>query len=215
MRTIGPILNSMQPLFVVLDGIDGTGKSTQCRLLADWLRGQGHTVTECVEPGSTPIGEELRAILLGHRHELALRTEALLFMAARAELVERVIRPALAAGQVVISDRYLLANIVYQGHAGGLDADTLWEVERFVTGGLEPDLTLVLDLPVESAIARRGREADRKERPDTAYHERVRRGFLSEAKKRPDRIRVIDAAPAANVVQAAIRTEVGRRLTGG
>jgi dTMP kinase len=205
----------MQPLFVVLDGIDGTGKSTQCRLLADWLRGQGHTVTECVEPGSTPIGEELRAILLGHRHELALRTEALLFMAARAELVERVIRPALAAGQVVISDRYLLANIVYQGHAGGLDADTLWEVERFVTGGLEPDLTLVLDLPVESAIARRGREADRKERPDTAYHERVRRGFLSEAKKRPDRIRVIDAAPAANVVQAAIRTEVGRRLTGG
>jgi dTMP kinase len=205
----------MPPLFVVLDGIDGTGKSTQCRLLAEWLRGQGRTVTECVEPGSTPIGDELRAILLGHRHELALRTEALLFMAARAELVERVIRPALAAGHVVISDRYLLANIVYQGHAGGLDADTLWDVERFVTGGLEPDLTLVLDLPVESAIARRGREADRKERPDTAYHGRVRLGFLSEAKKRPDRIRVIDAAPAADVVQAAIRTEVGRRLTGG
>jgi dTMP kinase len=215
MRPIGPILNSMQPLFVVLDGIDGTGKSTQCRLLAEWLRSQGRSVTECVEPGSTPIGEELRAILLGHRHELALRTEALLFMAARAELVERVIRPALAAGHIVISDRYLLANIVYQGHASGLDADTLWDVERFVTGDLEPDLTLVLDLPVESAIARRGREADRKERPDTAYHERVRQGFLSEAKKRPDRIRVIDAAPAANVVQAAIRTEVGRRLTGG
>jgi dTMP kinase len=205
----------MPPLFLVLDGIDGTGKSTQCRLLAEWLRGQGHMVTQCVEPGSTQIGDELRAILLGHRHDLALRTEALLFMAARAELVERVVRPALAADHVVISDRYFLANIVYQGHAGGLNVDSLWDVEGFVTGGLEPDLTLVLDLPVDVAIARRGRAADRKERPDTAYHERVRQGFLAEAKKQPDRIRVIDAAPAVDVVQAAIRAEVSRRLAGG
>jgi dTMP kinase len=215
MRPIGPILSTMPPHFLVLDGIDGTGKSTQCRLLAEWLRGQGHTVTECVEPGSTQIGDELRGILLGHRHDLALRTEALLFMAARAEVVERVISPALKAGHVVISDRYFLANIVYQGHAGGLNPDTLWEVERFVTGGLEPDLTLVLDLPVDAAIARRGRAADRKERPDTAYHERVRQGFLAEARKRPERIRVIDAAPAMENVQAAIRAEVDRCLTGG
>src|SRR5213076_2281482 len=123
--------------FISLDGLDGTGKSTQCRLLAEWLRDSGHAVTECVEPGSTPVGVELRAILLGHRHELALRTEALLFMAARAEVVECVIRPALAAGGIVISDRYLLANVVYQGHAGGLDVDALWTVEQFVTGGLE------------------------------------------------------------------------------
>jgi dTMP kinase len=208
------ILNVMHPLFLVLDGIDGTGKSTQCRLLAEWLRGQGRSVTECVEPGSTPVGTELRAILLGHRHELALRTEALLFMAARAEVVERVIRPALAAGGDVISDRYLLANIVYQGHAGGLDVDKLWEVEQFVTGGLQPDLTLVLDLPVDLALARRGRAADRKELREMAYHERVRQGFLAEAKKQRDRIRVIDATPAVDVVQAAIRTEVGRLLAG-
>src|SRR4051812_46132059 len=193
----------MRSLFLVLDGLDGTGKTTQGRLLAEWLRGRGHAVTECVEPGTTPVGAELRAILLGHRHELALRTETLLFMAARAEVVERVIRPALAAGGVVISDRYMLANIVYQGHAGGLDVDALRQVEQFATGGLEPDLTLILDLPVPVALARRGREADRKELRETTYHERVRQGFLTEAARRPDRIRVVDATPAAEVVQAA------------
>ncbi len=204
----------MPPLFLSLDGIDGTGKSTQCRLLADWLRGQGHAVTECADPGSTPVGQELRAILLGHRHELALRTEALLFMAARAELTERVIRPTLAAGGIVIADRYLLANLVYQGHAGGLNPDELWGIERFVTGGLEPDMTLVLDLPVDRAINRRGRAADRKEQRDLAYQERVRQGFLTEAAKRPDRIKVIDATPPADAVQAAIRWAVAPLLTG-
>jgi dTMP kinase len=204
----------MRPLFIVLDGIDGTGKSTQCRLLADWLRGQGRAVTECVEPGSTPVGVELRSILLGHRHEMALRTEALLFMAARAELVERVIRPALTAGGVVISDRYYLANIVYQGHAGGLDVDTMWQVEDFVTAGLEPDLTLVLDLPVDAARDRRGRDADRKELRDRAYQEQVREGFLTEARKRPDRIRVIDASPPVAEVQAAIRAAIAPLLSG-
>jgi dTMP kinase len=203
------------PFFLSLDGLDGTGKSTQCRLLAEWLRGRGHRVTECVDPGGTPVGTELRAILLGHRHDMGLRTEALLFMASRAELVERVIRPALAAGEIVISDRFFLANVVYQGHAGGLDPDTLWKLDQFGTGGLEPDLTLVLDLPVDLAVARRGREADRKERPNREYHERVRKGFLAEAAKHLDRIRVIDASPPVAVVQAAIRAAVEARLAGG
>ena len=200
----------MRPLFLVLDGLDGTGKSTQCRLTADWLRGLGRAVTECVEPGSTSVGIELRTLLLGHRHDLGLRTEALLFMAARAELVERVIRPALAAGGTVVSDRYFLANIVYQGHAGGLDVDELWRVERFATGGLDPDLTLVLDLPVPAALGRRGRAADRKEARDLDYQERVRAGFLAEAARRPDRIRVIDAARPVDEIQAAIRAEIDR-----
>src|SRR5205823_9507628 len=159
----------MPPFFVSLDGIDGTGKSTQCRLLAEWLRGRGHTVTECIDPGGTPVGDELRAIVLGHRNDLTPRAEALLFMASRAELVERVIRPALSAGGVVVCDRYLLANVVYQGHAGGLDVGALWQLGRFCTDGIEPDLTLVLDLPVELALTRRGREADRMELRDRAY----------------------------------------------
>src|SRR5262245_44004626 len=150
-------------VFLSLDGIDGAGKSTQARLLAAWLRGRGLDVVECADPGGTAVGRELRELLLHRRHELALPCEALLFMASRAQLVAEVIRPALEGGKVVLSDRFLLANVVYQGHAGGLDVGLLWEAGRLSTGGLEPDLTLVLDLPPEEAAARRGRPADRVE----------------------------------------------------
>jgi len=102
-------------LFLSLDGIDGTGKSTQCRLLADWLRQQGKEVVACVDPGGTPLGQELRQIVLDHRRQLSVTCESLLFMASRAQLVACVIRPALEAGKVVVSDRYVLANLVYQG----------------------------------------------------------------------------------------------------
>src|SRR5262245_59734233 len=154
-------------LFLSLDGLDGTGKSTQCRLLADWLRAQGRRVVECADPGGTPVGDVLRELLLDHRSAMTPACEALLFMASRAQLVAEVIRPALEAGQVVISDRFLLANIVYQGHAGGLDPTLLWETGRLATGGLEPDLTLVLDLPVAAALGRRKGMADRVESRDS------------------------------------------------
>jgi dTMP kinase len=200
-------------VFLSLDGLDGSGKSTQCRLLAVWLRQRGHTVTECREPGGTTVGDVVRELLLGHRHALALPCEALLFMASRAQLVAEIIRPALAAGHVVISDRYLLANVVYQGHAGGLDPDQLWSIGSFATGGLEPDLTLVLDLPEGEALARRGgRAADRMEDREAAYHTRVRQGFLHEAQRRPERVRVIDACGAVEPVQEKIREEVLRVL---
>jgi dTMP kinase len=200
----------MKPLFLSLDGLDGAGKSTQHRLLCDWLREQGRMVTSCIDPGGTPLGQSLRAILLTHRHDLALPSEALLFMASRAQLVSEVISPALAAGHVVVSDRFTLANVVYQGHAGGLDPETLWEVGRLATGGLEPDLTVVLDLPPEQARTRRDRPADRMEsRIDPTT---VRTGFLAEARKRPERIRVIDAAAPVEVVQEAIRREVAELL---
>src|SRR5688500_9794445 len=129
----------MAGLFLSLDGIDGTGKSTQGRLLAAWLRARGYHIVECADPGRTPVGAVLRSLLLDHRREIALPCEAFLFMASRAQLVAEVIRPALAAGQVVISDRFLLANVVYQGHAGGLAPDLLWDMGRIATGGLEPD----------------------------------------------------------------------------
>jgi len=116
-------------------------------------------------------------------------------MASRAELVQQVIRPALAGGHVVVCDRFLLATVVYQGHAGGLNVETLWKMGELATGGLAPDLTLVFDLPVEMATQRRGRDADRMESRDRMYHERVRAGFLAEAKRQPDVIQVIDATP--------------------
>ncbi|HZQ60887.1 MAG TPA: dTMP kinase, partial [Casimicrobiaceae bacterium] len=125
------------------------------RLLADWLRGEGWPVTQCTDPGGTALGAELRSLLLGYRGPMAVPCEALLFMASRAQLVAEVIRPALAAGHAVVSDRFLLANVVYQGHAAGLDPERLWEIGRFATGGIEPDLTLVLDLPLEESLARR------------------------------------------------------------
>src|SRR5437016_4380852 len=141
--------------FISLDGLDGSGKSTQCRLLADWLRGSGYDVLTCADPGGTAVGAILRDLLLHHRQEMALPCEALLFMASRAQLTAEVIRPALEAGRVVVSDRFLLANVVYQGHAGGLDPELLWTMGRIATEAVEPEVTLILDLPIEVAMARR------------------------------------------------------------
>jgi dTMP kinase len=194
--------------FISLDGLDGTGKSTQCRLLADRLRSAGHAVTTCADPGGTALGDQLREVLLHRRGPLTLTSEAFLFMASRAQLTAEVIRPALAAGGVVVADRFLLANVVYQGYAGGLDPDELWRIGRFATGGLEPDLTLVLDLPVEAAGARRGPPSDRVEGRGRAYQLRVREGFLAEARRRPDRVRVVDASRPAEAVHEAVWKEL-------
>jgi dTMP kinase len=202
-------------LFVSLDGLDGTGKSTQCHLLAGWLRDRGYTVTECADPGGTSIGDVIRDLLLDRRREMSLPCEAFLFMASRAQLTSQVIRPALDAGRAVVADRYLLANVVYQGHAGGLDPDLLWQIGRLATGGLEPDLILVLDLPVEAAAGRRTLPADRVESRDAAYQARVREGFITEAKRRPERIRVIDAGRPVAAVHEQICREVTHVMEAG
>ena len=196
-------------MFLSLDGIDGTGKSTQVGLLAETLRGWGFTVTTCSDPGGTELGAKLREILLhGRQSEMSLRTECLLFMASRAELVELVIAPALKRGEIVLSDRYLLANVVYQGHAGGLRPEDVWTLGQFATAGVLPELTVVLDLPVDTARARRIGLADRVESRGVDYFERVRSGFLVEAAVDPDRYRVLDASPGIGAVQTAIATTV-------
>ena len=194
----------MTPPFLTLDGLDGTGKSTQCRRLVDWLTACGVRVVACADPGGTPLGATLRELLLSVRSDIGLRAEALLFMASRAELVAKIIRPALAAGCVVVSDRFILSNVVYQGHAGGLDPAELWRVGDLSTGGLRPDLTLVFDLPEEVAAARLGRDPDRMEARDRDYRRRVRQGFLTEARADPGCHRIIDAAGDADAVTAAV-----------
>src|SRR5439155_8585163 len=136
---------------------------------------------------------------------IATATEAFLFMASRAQLAAEVIRPALDRGDVVISDRFTLANVVYQGHAGGMNPDDLWKVGAVATGGLEPDLTLVFDVPLEVAFARRNPDADRVEERDREFHQAVKRGFLYEAGRRPELYRIIDATPDADAVQRAVR----------
>lgn len=190
--------------FFSLDGVDGTGKSTQCRLLADWLRSAGYTVTECADPGGTAVGDFLRDLILHRREQMALPTEALLFMASRAQLTAEILRPALDAGHAVVADRYLLANVVYQGHAGGLDPQQLWDVGRLATGGLEPDLTIVLDVPLVVAQTRRKGSADRIEGRAAEFHERVRAGFLAEAKRRPERVCVVSAEGSVQQVHTEI-----------
>ncbi|MBX9678205.1 MAG: dTMP kinase [Gemmataceae bacterium] len=194
--------------FLSLDGLDGAGKSTQCRLLAEWLREQGWNVTQCADPGGTVVGQSLRQILLDKSQRMSMTAETLLFMASRAQLVDEIIRPSLEAGNLVLSDRFLLANVVYQGHAGGMDPEKVRDLALFATAGLEPDLVVVLDLPKDLAKTRRTGKADRVESRDETYHERVRSGFLIEAKQRPDRIRVVDASASAEEVQSRIREAV-------
>jgi dTMP kinase len=199
--------------FLSLDGLDGAGKSTQVGLLAHWLSGLGRQVVACRDPGSTRLGDEVRRILLeGHELGTTRRAEMLLYMAARAQLVEEVIAPALAAGRDVISDRYLLANVVYQGYAGGLDVEELWRIGLAATGGRLPDLTLVLDLPLEVALARLNRPLDRMERRGEEFLRRVREGFLAEAARRPGEIVVVDAARPVEELHAEIRRIVQKRF---
>lgn len=191
--------------FFSFDGLDGVGKSTQIGLLRDCLQQAGHDVLLCRDPGSTKLGEQLRQIVLHSSDDTPIcqRSEMLLYMAARAQLVEEVIRPALAAGRTVICDRFLLANVVYQGHAGGLDVGSLWQVGGVATGGLSPDMTFLLDMSPVASHTRLQRPLDRIEKRGDEFRERLRAGFLAEAAQNPQ-IVVIDAAQPIEAVHAVV-----------
>lgn len=193
------------PLFFCFDGIDGAGKTTQIERFRDWLQATGHEVLLCRDPGSTELGESIRGMLLTESDTpIGSRAEMLLYMSARAQLVDQIIRPAMAAGTSVISDRFLLANVVYQGHASGLDVDQIWQVGHIATDHLLPDLTFVLDLPPAMAAERRDREPDRVEGRGDEFLNRVREGFLTEALKHHE-IVIIDASADVETVQAEIQ----------
>jgi len=201
-------------MFFSFDGADGGGKTTQQRLFCEWLRSSGRDVVACRDPGSTRLGDAIRQILLsGGGVPIARTSEMLLYMAARAQLVEEVIAPALAAGKTVVSDRYLLANLVYQGHAGGLDLDELRQIGGVATKGVEPTLSFVLDLPDDVAAARLNRPLDRMEQQGDAFRAALRAGYLAEAGRQPERIIVIDAARSIDAVQTDIRAAAGRFMS--
>ncbi len=187
-------------LFVCFEGGEGAGKSTQARLLAEWLRGQGHDVLLTFEPGDTPVGKDIRRIVLdpatGH---LADRTEALLYAADKAEHIEKVVRPALATGVVVITDRYVDTSLAYQGTGRGIDAGELEHVLRWATGDLRPDLTVVLDLEPALGLGR-FEERDRIEGESLEFHQRARQGFLDLAAVDPDHYLVLDASHGEDVL---------------
>ena len=200
-------------MFFTFDGLDGVGKTTQMNLFCEWLAERKLEVMTCRDPGSTPLGERVRDILLNSDEStpIGARSEMLLYMAARAQLVDEVLRPALAAGKTIVSDRYLLANVVYQGHAGGLDIEAVREVGTVATDGLMPDCTFLLDMSPEAALGRMGENLDRMESRGDAYRERLRAGFLKEAKRPGSEIHVIEADREVEVIQAEIR-EIAERV---
>jgi len=196
--------------FITLEGIDGAGKSTHIGAIADFLRGRGKDLVVRREPGGTPLGETLRTLLLSQT--MHIETEALLMFAARREHIAQVIAPALAAGRWVLSDRFTDATYAYQGAGRGMAAERIAALERWVQHGLQPDLTIVFDAPVEVALARRlaKAQADRFEREDRGFFERVRAGYLERAAAQPHRLRVVDGSkPLAEVkkeIEAIIST---------
>lgn len=193
-------------MFFVFDGVDGAGKSTQLNLFANWLRERGLDVVCCSDPGTTQLGNEMRSLLLGN-HEVAIhmRSEMLMFMTARCQLVEELIRPALASGKTVVCDRYVFSTVVYQGHAGDLNPDDVWQVNQIATAGLMADMTFIFDLDVETVSQRLGESRDRMESRGAAYFQRVRDGFLSEAKRWPELAMLVDASGDIDSIQATIR----------
>lgn len=203
--------------FIVLEGPEGAGKSIQTRLLAEHLRHQGWQVHTTREPGGTPAGDAIREILLQSDDlHLAPQTEALLMSASRAQHVHEVIRPYCEQGILVVSDRYLDSTYAYQGGGRGLPFEALEPIQAFATDGLEPDIRLLLDLPVEIGLARRHDDADQVNRIDRApleFHQRVRRAFLDLAALNPQSWDIIDASAAIDDVAVAIQRAVTRRLS--
>lgn len=200
-------------VFFSFDGIDGGGKSTQLKLFCQWLAEQGREPIVCRDPGSTAAGEQIRQLLLAADDSIPIapRSEMLLYMAARAQLVDEIIRPALASGRVVVSDRYLLANVVYQGYGGGLPVETVKQVGAVAIDGVAPDCTFLLDIEPSVALARMGRQLDRVESRGEAYRERLRQGFLTEAAA-DGRVHVIGADREIDAIQSDLRAIAAKIL---
>jgi dTMP kinase len=210
-------------LFITFEGGEGAGKSTQARLLGERLEASGRAVLLTREPGGSPFAEQVRALLVDPRTAPhSALSETLLFYAARADHLEKVIRPALAAGRIVVCDRFSDSTRVYQGEAGGVPAATLETLERLVVGETKPDLTLILDLAADRGLARAAERrqmgktavADAYEKRPEAFHERLRKGYLAIAAAEPDRCILIDAAQDPDGVAAQIWAAVAPRLEG-
>lgn len=197
--------------FIVIDGPDGAGKTTQAQLLAEFLTQSGLDVARIRDPGGTEIGDEVRTILLNRKHhKMSVPCELMLYMASRAQLAFEVIAPALASGKCVLGDRYVSSTIAYQG-AGGADVQAITDAARIAVGDAMPDLTVILDIDSELGLARAAREGqpDRIESKHIEYHRKVREIFLAQARKQPERFTVIDGSGSVDEIQQQLRQTLG------
>ena len=204
-------------MFISFEGPDGGGKTTQINALIPWLEAQGLEFVKTREPGGTIIGEEIRDVIMNMKNKSMFpRTEILLFCASRAQLVDELMRPTLAAGKILLCDRYTDSTLAYQGYGHGLNLDALGQLLDFATGGLKPDLTILLDIPAYSGLKRRLSNHEEWNRMDDyalEFHERVRKGYLTMAAREPGRFAVIDADRDRDVVQKDIREIIAGRLS--
>lgn len=192
-------------MFFVFDGVDGAGKTTQLERFVRWLQGKGHDVVTCKDPGSTVLGERIRSVLLGdHETPISMRAEMMLFTTARTQLIQEIVKPALDSGKTVVLDRYVFSTVVYQGHAGDLDPEDIWTINRIATQNVFPDVTFILDVPVEVAVKRLGDTLDRMESRGNEYFEKVRQGFIDEVGRWPEGVDLIDATKSPDEIQTDI-----------
>ena len=197
----------MNRVFITFEGVEGAGKTTQIARLRDTLTDSGITVHVTREPGGEPVAEAIRSVLLNPEYSISRTTELLLFLAARAQVTANVIRPHLEAGDVVLCDRFIDSTAAYQGHARGNDLSTIYLLNEMATGGLMPDLTILLDIDPFDGL-RRQADHNRMEREPLEFHRKVRQGFLEEARKNPQRFRTIDASQPPETVHAEIMSAV-------
>ncbi len=203
----------MKGKFITFEGSEGCGKSTQSKLACEYLKRKGYDVLFIREPGGTKISEKIRVVLLDKKNDqMSQMCEMLLYMAARSQIIDEVIKPALKKGKIVVCDRFLDSTVAYQGYGLGMSVHLINSLGHFVTQGIHPDLTLLLDVPVKKGLSHRAGISDRIEQRSIAYHNRVRQGYFKLAKLDPARIKVIKVAADKNITQERIRKAIAENV---
>ena len=199
-------------LFITFEGVDGCGKTTQMRLLSEYLESKGYEVVLTREPGAKGLGEKIREILLHYNGEVSSKAESFLFLADRAQNIEKIVNPSVTAGKMVLCDRHTDSTVAYQGYGRGVDIDELKMLNNLAVGNRKPDITFVFDIDVETSMTRVGKEKDRMESAGIEFFNNVRNGYLEIAKQEPDRVVVVDSTRQIEAIQTDVRNIVDKLI---